>query len=143
MGVNSTARLVNSAIVHRIESVVAIDKPHDMAIIKVKNISAPVLTLGNSDSVQIGDSVYLASNPDDYVGTFSDGIVSAIRPGGRFVADKVFQVTAPASPGSSGGPVFNSRGEVIAMLNSGDTDGQNLNFATPVKFLKTLIMTIK
>ena len=123
-------------------------KNHDLAIVKVKGvkitgIDVPALPLGDSDTVQIGDKVYVAGNPKGLEGTFSDGIISAIRPGGvpPLVRGKILQMTAPVSPGSSGGPVLNDGGEVIGisvgwfytveML-------QNLNFAIPVNYLKQL-----
>ena len=86
-----------------IEQVVALDKPHDLAILQAR-IAAPALTLGNSDTVKIGEPVYVTGNPDGYIGSFSTGVVAAIRPGDELVADRVLQITAPVSAGSSGGP---------------------------------------
>ena len=139
----STARLVRDPTTHPIESVVATDKEHDLAIVRCSGISALALPLGNSDTVQIGQRIYVAGNPDGYLGTFSTGVISAIRPGDLFVADKVLQMTAPISSGSSGGPVLNDKGEVIGIVNGDDIDGQNLNFAIPVNFLKALLATIQ
>ena len=142
MTTGSTVRAIGESIVYPIEQVVAVDKPHDLAILQAR-IAAPVLTLGNSDTVKIGEPVYVTGNPDGYIGSFSTGVVAAIRPGDKLVADKVLQITAPVSAGSSGGPVLNDKGEVIGILNGDDSDGQNLNFATPVNFLKVLLATIR
>ena len=98
----------------------------------------PALSLGDSDAVQIGDKVYVAGNPQGLEGSFSDGIISAIRGGS---ADKFFQMTAPISQGSSGGPVVNARGEVIGVSFATHLEGQNLNFAIPVNYLKALMPT--
>jgi hypothetical protein len=69
-------------------------------------------------------------------GTFSQGIVSSIR---QIGSDKLLQITAPISPGSSGGPVLNSKGEVIGVSVATFRGGQNLNFAIPSNYLKDLI----
>ena len=102
----STARLVNSALIYPIEAIVAADKAHDLVILKSSGISAPPLLLGDSDIVRIGDTVYVTGNPEEYIGTFSVGYISAIQLSDPFVADKVLQMTAPVSHGSSGGPVL-------------------------------------
>ena len=143
MLIGSTARLVNSVLIHPIEFIVAVDKAHDLAIVKSSGISAPPLLLGDSDTVRIGDTAYVAGNPEEYIGTFSVGYISAIQLSDPFVADKVLQMTAPVSHGSSGGPVLNDRGEVIGIVSSIETAGQLLNFATPVNFLKSLLATIR
>ena len=139
----STARLVNSALIYPIEAIVAADKAHDLVILKSSGISAPPLLLGDSDIVRIGDTVYVTGNPKGYLGTFSVGYISAIQPGDVLVADKVFQMTAPISHGSSGGPVLNTDGKVIGIVSGGDTTGNDLNFASPVNYLKSLLATLK
>ncbi len=138
--VSGTAQLVGSTTKHTVEGVLAVDIPRDLAIIKVRGLSAPVLPLGDSDTVQIGQDVYAVGNPQGLQGTFSPGVISAIRSeGNSLVAGKVFQITAPISPGSSGGPVLDSDAEVIGIAVGSDTGGQNLNFAIPVNYLKTLL----
>ena len=138
----STARLVNSDPIHPIELIVVADKAHDLVILKSSGISAPTLLLGDSDAVRIGDTAYVAGNPKGFLGTFSVGYISAIQLSDPLVADKVLQMTAPISRGSSGGPVLNDRGEVIGIVSSIEDAGQLLNFATPVNFLKSLLATI-
>ena len=144
------AKLVGKEEIYAIEKIVAHSKNHDLAIVKVKGvkiigINVPALPLGDSDAVQIGDKVYVAGNPKGLEGTFSDGIISAIRPGGvpPLVRGKILQMTAPVSPGSSGGPVLNDGGEVIGIsaLGSIRGDAQNLNFAIPVNYLKVIMPT--
>ena len=129
------ARLVGEEEMYPVETTLDTDKEHDLAVIKVGGIDAPALSLGDSDTVRIGDKVYVAGNPHGLEGSFSDGIISAIRGD----SDKFFQMTAPISKGSSGGPVFNERGEVIGVSFATLHDGQNLNFAIPVNFLKPMI----
>src|SRR5262249_36347510 len=99
----------------------------------------PSLPLGNSDDVQVGDLVYVIGNPAGLEATFSQGIVSSIR---ELSSGKRLQMTAPISPGSSGGPVLNSNGDVIGVTVSTmapSIGGQNLNFAVPSNYLKSLL----
>ena len=133
VGVNKT---------YRIESIVAMDTRQDLALIKVSDVDAPVLPIGRSDKVQIGESVYVAGNPIGLLeGTFSDGIISGVR---EFrVGSKRIQITAPISSGSSGGPVLNSKGKVIGVAVSFITEGQNLNFAIPSNYLSELLNKVK
>ena len=123
---------------YRIESIVAMDTRQDLALIRVSDISAPILPLGRSDNVQVGESVYVAGNPIGFLeGTFSDGIISGVR---EFqVGSQRIQITAPISEGSSGGPVLNDKGEVIGVAVSTITVGQNLNFAIPSNYLNELL----
>ena len=137
-------KLVGETIEHVVESVSIVDTNRDLAIVKASSLTASALTLGDSDTVQIGQAIYAAGNPRGLTGTFSQGIVSAIRPEGNiFVEDTIIQMTAAVSPGSSGGPVLNEDGEVIGIVFSQLTDGQNLNFMIPVNFLKTLLSELE
>ena len=129
-------KLVGKEDLYPIEAILAVEENRDLAIIKVVGIDVPALSLGDSDTVQIGDKVYVAGNPQGLEGSFSDGIISAIRGGS---ADKFFQMTAPISQGSSGGPVVNEKGEVIGVSFATLHDGQNLNFAIPVNYLKPMV----
>ena len=131
-----SAKLAGKEEIYPVEAIIDIDKERDLAVIKVGGIDAPALPLGDSDTVRIDDRVYIAGNPRGLEVLFSDGIISAIRGGST---DKIFQMTAPISQGSSGGPVFNEKGEVIGVSFVTLRDGQNLNFAIPVNYLKSLI----
>ena len=125
---------------HEIEGVVAIDKKHDLAIVKVSTLNARSLPLGNSDTVEIGEIVYAVGNPRGFEGTFSSGEISNILSNGTpRIQDEVLQFTAAISRGSSGGAVVNRQGEVIGIVSETRDDGQNLNFAIPVNTLKVLL----
>ena len=134
--VRGYAQLVDQNTKHDIEGIVAVDPKRDLVVLKISSADLPGLPLGDSDVVQIGESVYAVGNPRGLEGTFSQGIVSSIREVGT---DKLLQITAPISPGSSGGPVLNSKGEVIGVSVATFKGGQNLNFAIPVNYLKTLL----
>jgi hypothetical protein len=80
----------------------------------------------------VGARVYAVGNPEGLTGTFSEGIVSAIRPLGP---DTLLQLTAAISPGSSGGPVLDERGRVLGVATATLKNGQSLNFAVPAMYV--------
>lgn len=80
----------------------------------------------------VGERIIVLGAPEGLTNTVSDGIVSAIR---TLDGQSLLQITAPISPGSSGGPVLNLKGEVIGVSVSTYREGQNLNFAVPVSDL--------
>ena len=86
-----------------IQAVIAVDEPHDLAIVQAKAFAAPPLPLGDSDTVQIGDTVFVVSNPKKIKGTFSVGIASNRSIAQALSTDELLQITAPVSSGSSGG----------------------------------------
>ena len=143
-------KLVGEEKWHVIESVAATDEKHDLALLKVADINSPSLSLANSDNVEIGETVYAIGNPRGFLeGTVSDGIISGIRGAGN---NKLLQMTAPISPGSSGGPVLNTNAEVIGIA-AGDYSlqdptlkinrSQNLNVAIPSNYLKALLREVE
>lgn len=130
------AKVVGQKTKHDIQGITAVDPERDLVVLKISATGSPALALGSSDDVQVGESVYAVGNPQGLEGTFSQGIVSSIREVG---ADKLLQITAPISPGSSGGPVLNGKGEVIGVSVATFRGGQNLNFAIPSSYLKMLL----
>jgi len=117
----------------------AIDKTNDLAIIKVSGLYGNKLKLGSEILPEIGEKIYAIGNPKGLNGTFSEGIISGIR---DLKTSEVLQITAPISPGSSGGPVLNASGSVVGIAFASFSDGQNLNFAIPVKYLINLKLKI-
>jgi S1-C subfamily serine protease len=134
------AKLVDDKTKHDIRGIVASDAARDLVLLSVDGLKADALTIGDSKAVAVGDAVYAVGNPRGLEGTFSAGIVSSIR---KIGDDSLLQITAPISPGSSGGPVVNSKGEVIGVAVATFKGGQNLNFAIPSQYLTALIPTIK
>lgn len=105
----------------------------DMAIIKIEAQNLPVLPIGDSDSLVNGQLVVVLGNPVGLERSVSNGIISAIRSKDNI---KMIQMTAPVSPGSSGGPVLNEYGEVIGITTLASFFmTQNLNFAIPINYL--------
>ncbi len=133
---NCYAKLVNQTNEYLVEGYTHIDVEHDLVILKVARGNAPILLWSNGDDTQVGDTIYAVGNPRGLQGTFSDGIISSIRSDAN---GKILQMTAPISRGSSGGPVINSRGEVIGVSFASRSDGQNLNFAIPSNDLIVLL----
>jgi TPR repeat protein len=112
----------------QIAGTVAVDAEHDLAIVAISGLDAPVSMVGDSGQVAVGDPVYAIGNPEGLEGTFSQGIVSGVR---RIGNETVLQITAPISPGSSGGPILDSSGRVIGIVVATLKEGQNLNLAVP------------
>jgi len=106
----------------------------DIAIIEVQKLSKP-LSIGKNEKNSIGDKIIAIGNPRGLEGSVSTGIISGLRPVGDYI---VYQITAPISPGSSGGPVFNSNGEVLGIATFTIQKSQNLNFAMPANLLTFL-----
>jgi tetratricopeptide (TPR) repeat protein len=122
-----TVKLVGSEAEHEAE-VVAYNAAKDLAILKVDRILARPLSLGDISDVGVGDEVYVIGNPEGLEATMSQGIVSGIR---QIEGNRLFQITAAVSHGSSGGPVLGKSGEVIGVAVGSLSSGQNLNFAIP------------
>lgn len=130
------AKIVGQSDKLNIEGIVGVDQERDLVLLKTLAPRTPYLPLGNSDNVEIGEPIYAVGNPQGLEGTFSQGIVSGVR---EIDSDKLLQITAPISPGSSGGPVLNSKGAVIGISVATFREGQNLNFAIPSNYLNTLL----
>lgn len=130
------AKIVGEKTKYDIEGITGIDPDRDLVLLRISARGTSPLSLGNSDTVQVGEPVYAVGNPQGLEGTFSQGIVSSIREVG---SDKLLQITAPISPGSSGGPVLNSKGEVMGVSVATFRGGQNLNFAIPSNYLRVLL----
>ena len=133
-----TAKLVDRHKTSTIEGITAIDKTNDLALLKVTMQGIKSLSLADSDTVLIGETVFVAGNPMGLEGTISEGIISSRRD--RYTKERL-QMTAPISPGSSGGPVLNRKGKVIgvSVATYRGLAAQNLNFAIPSNYLKTLL----
>lgn len=113
------------------------DEKHDLAILQVSAPGIEPLPIGDSELVVVGDRIYVVGNPLGVLeGTFSDGIISAIR---EVDGVKLFQVSAPILEGNSGGPVLNAKGEVIGVSQGIVPAGEGLNFAIHSIYLKSLV----
>jgi S1-C subfamily serine protease len=121
---------------HKDVEVIALDKAHDVAVLRIGARKLAPLALGDSNLAKPGEHVVAIGNPLGLGGTISDGLLSAVR---ELPQLTVLQISAPISPGSSGGPVFNDHGEVIGVSTFLLAGGQNLNFAIPINIVKPLL----
>ena len=154
--VEATARLVGTEKKYAIIGYTALDADRDLAILKVRAFGVKPLKLGDSDHVEQGTEAYPIGNPLGLVNVASDGKISSIQwveSIRRFLNNrskisdrqqndmrqKLLVMTAPISPGNSGGPVINGKGEVIGISVGVFKRGQNLNLAVPVNDLKALL----
>lgn len=120
-----------------VHSIVAEDPLRDIAVLKINGQNLPYVIMGNSDLVNVGQSVFALGSPQGLVNTISGGIISQIRETER--GFKYFQITNPISEGSSGGALFNKNGEVIGITYAFYKAGQNLNLAIPINEVKDLL----
>jgi len=112
-----------------VEGVLAADPKNDLVLLKIKGKDLPFLTLGKSENIEVGTRIAVIGSPLGLEGTLSEGIVSAVRE--LMGNTKLLQVTAAISPGSSGSPVLNSKGEVVGVAVAQLRGGQLLNLAIP------------
>jgi len=126
------------------------DKAHDLALIKIDNVPNLVpATLAGSQGLVVGQRVYAIGNPFGLSGTMTRGIISAIRSirgqEGNPIEDAI-QTDAAVNPGNSGGPLLNSRGEVIGITtliasnpNGGADQSAGIGFAIPIDTAKAVL----
>jgi tetratricopeptide (TPR) repeat protein len=123
--------------VYPVKGVLAVDAEGDLALLKVEAPTNQVRPLSlERTSPQEGESVVVIGNPFGLEGSVTDGIVSAVRDIPTF--GRIIQITAPISPGSSGSPVVNMRGQVIGVATLQITGGQSVNFAIPSERISRL-----
>ncbi len=131
----AVVKLLNGASFQDIR-VLGADSANDIAVIKVKGRNLPTVKLSRSDDVEVGEPVIAVGNPKGLENTVSDGLLSGVR---EQEGTKSLQISAPISPGSSGGPVFNSSGLVIGVAAATLREGQNLNFCVPIQYARPLL----
>jgi S1-C subfamily serine protease len=134
---------------HKPAQVIGRDPSTDLAVLQVKGLPSRALTpltLGNSDVVEVGDSVVAIGNPLGEDRSITSGIVSALQrqisaPNGAPI-DHVIQTDAALNHGNSGGPLLNALGQVIGVNSQIQTDGGDGNigigFAIPINTVKNV-----
>lgn len=122
--------------VHEVQYVVGFDPQNDVAAVRIGASAIRPVHLGEASTVKTGDHVTVLGSPRGLENTLSDGIISAIRSDSGVPR---LQTTAPVSPGSSGGPVFDDYGNVIGIIVSAVESGENLNFAVPIDQAKSVL----
>jgi serine protease Do len=122
------------------------DPATDLSLLKVDSGGAalPVVPLGDSDTLRIGEWVVAIGNPMGLSHTVTAGIVSAkgrreVRPDGRLRYANFIQTDASINPGNSGGPLFNVKGEVVGINTAINARAQGIGFAIPINMVKTVL----
>ncbi|HKD07754.1 MAG TPA: S1C family serine protease [Bryobacteraceae bacterium] len=131
----ATVRLANGDAYDQLD-VIAVDRRKDIAFLKIPAVDMPVVKLGRSNAVEIGQTIYSIGSPLGLQNTLSEGLISAIR---EMDGYRLFQISAPISHGNSGGPVFNRAGEVVGIAVMTIEGGQNLNFAIPIDYARGML----
>ena len=142
-------------------TIVGTDSGSDLAVVQATGVSGlPTATLGDSSTVQIGDTVVAIGSPDGLQGTVTSGIVSALNrqvtvssgtsrydPGTQ-VTYKAIQTDASINPGNSGGPLLNAAGQVVGINSAiyspvsaqgGQGGSVGLGFSIPINQAKSII----
>ncbi len=126
--------------------VLATDKDHDLALIKIDAPNLVPVTLSDSRNLMVGQRVYAIGNPFGLNGTMTRGIISAIRSirgsEGNPIEDAI-QTDAAVNPGNSGGPLLNSHGEVIGITtliaSNGADQSSGIGFAIPINTARAIL----
>jgi S1-C subfamily serine protease len=114
----------------------------DLALLRIYG-DYPALTLGDSGKLQIGEPVIAIGNPLGLEFSASNGIISYVnRSGVNGNPADYIQTTAALNPGNSGGPLINSKGEVIGINSFKISNGESLGFALGSDYIKTTINQI-
>ncbi|MEK9500808.1 trypsin-like peptidase domain-containing protein [Gemmatimonadota bacterium DH-20] len=119
------------------------DNGRDVAILKVSGRDLPTMTIGDSDGAAIGEEIFVAGYPgaaaldaisdaSTLEASFTRGQIASLK--AAIGGEDLIQVDAAASPGSSGGPVFDRNGDVLGILTLGE--GQNFNFAVTANTIR-------
>src|SRR5512146_545337 len=121
------------------------DRAHDLAIIQIHGGDFTPAVLGDSRGLQVGQKVFAIGNPFGLAGTMTRGIVRSIRsvqePNGATI-DEAIQTDAAVNPGNSGGPLLNSRAEVVGintLIASPVGQSAGIGFAVPINTAKAVM----
>ena len=118
----------------RAARLIGTDPDTDIAVLKIEDNNVVPLPFGNSDAVEVGETVMAVGNPYGLEESVTQGIISAKNRPGNENGSELFQIDAAINPGNSGGPLVNVRGELIGINNaifSKSGGWQGVGFAVP------------
>ena len=134
--------------------VIGYDASNDIAVIKIDAENLKPVTLGDSDTLRVGESVYAIGNPlGELTFSLTGGIISALSRNVQTEAGtsmSLIQTDCAINSGNSGGALFNTRGEVIGITNakysssgmSSEAEIDNIGFAIPINSVKRIVTSI-
>jgi Trypsin-like peptidase domain len=113
-----------------------VDPANDLALCRLtaKSSAEPIMLA--DEEPKAGSAVFALGNPKGLERTISQGLFTGHR---EIQGRRLVQISAPISPGSSGGPILNSEGKLIAVAVGSFSAGQNLNFAVPLAIVRTFL----
>ncbi|MBC8059995.1 MAG: trypsin-like peptidase domain-containing protein [Clostridiaceae bacterium] len=114
---------------------IKVNQDSDLALLKIDCKTEPI-PINGKDSLNRGQQIVAIGSPLGLMNTISDGIVAGFR---NFKTEKFIQITAPISPGSSGGALLDKYGYLVGITTAGYLEGQNLNLAVPSSELLLLL----
>lgn len=137
----------------RVEAkVLARDSLMDLAVIKIEGSDLPVVDLGDSDFLKIGQTVVAIGNSlGEFRNTVSKGIISGLKRnvnagdgfGKSELLEEVIQTDAAINPGNSGGPILNIKGQAIGVNVAMAQGAENIGFAIPINEVKKIYTSVR
>lgn len=130
--------------------IVGVRDEYDLAVLKIDAMDLSAATLGNSDSLMVGDAVYAIGNPlgelnfsmtTGHVSALDRSITTVDSATGQATTNVMFQFDAAVNQGNSGGPIYNDRGEVVGIVTAKHSDigVEGLGFAIPISDVVDII----
>jgi len=121
--------------------IVAVNNHLDLALLAIPPVAGESrfthALLERQESIEVGQTVFAIGNPLGLERSLSQGVISTTQR--NFDGLTYIQTDAAVNPGNSGGPLFNTRGEVVGITNMGIAFGEGLNFAIPTRYVKDFL----
>lgn len=125
---------------YNVETVLGFDEDRDIAVLDIEGEGFKTVKVGNSDNIKNGQKIFCIGSPIGLDNTISEGLISNISR--EIEGYEYIQISAPISPGSSGGAVFNTLGEVVGITAATASQGQNINLAIPINDVKNISLDV-
>ena len=130
-------------------TVVNVSQTHDLALVKIEATGLTPATIGNSDTIEVGQTAIAIGSPlGTYTETVTKGIISALdrtitvqdeQSGRPVTLTGLIQTDAAINPGNSGGPLMNAIGQVVGVNTATASSAEGLGFAIPIEEAASLI----
>jgi serine protease Do len=133
---------------HYTAKLLGIDNPSDIALLQIQSKNLTNITYGNSNDLEVGDSVFAIGNPYGIGQTVTSGIISGLKRSALGIEslENFIQTDAAINPGNSGGALINTKGELIgintAIVLSPQRGGTGIGLAIPVNMAKSVMQQL-